>query len=172
MFATFITIIHCTLPFLINFFISIDLLESPFSFWQIEINFWIDNIQKKCNKRQVKMEEGNVTNNISCHYNWTEEQSEVLASIEWVLEGPGSLAIGSSGILVNSFAIFVILSSDLKTSFFYWLLVCLEIFDSCFLGCCVLESFRKHIGTVSVHNLIFANFLSHSKVLWCFVPYT
>ena len=105
------------------------------------------------------MEEGNVTNNVSCHYNWTEEQSEVLASIEWVLEGPGSLAIGSSGILVNSFAIFVILSSDLKTSFFYWLLVCLEIFDSCFLGCCVLESFRKHIGTVSVHNLIFANFL-------------
>ena len=106
------------------------------------------------------MEEENVQNDsFQCYYNWTEHQSEVLQSTEYMLEGPGSLIIGIGGILINFLAIFVILKSDLKSSFFYWLLICLEVFDSSFLGCCVLESFRKHIGTVSIHNLVFANFL-------------
>ena len=94
-----------------------------------------------------------------CYNNLTVNQTNILESIGWVLEGPGALVIGTFGILVNFFAVFVILRSDLKASFFYWLLICLQVFDSSFLGCSILESFRRHIGTFSIHNVLFANFL-------------
>ena len=105
------------------------------------------------------MEDDAIQRNITCVYTISEAQSELFNSFSWWLEGFGSLLIGSGGIVMNIIAICVILKSELKTSFFYWLLICLAICDSTFLLNCVLESFRRYMGSTPLHNYIFAVFL-------------
>ena len=109
--------------------------------------------------------------NITCLHHLSDDQTAFITSLYWWLEAVGSLSIGTGGIFLNLIAISILSSNELRTSFFHWLLVCLEIFDSCFLVCCVLEGFRKHIGLVNTptHNLIFAKFLFpfRSVVLLC-----
>jgi hypothetical protein len=90
------------------------------------------------------------------------------------MEGFGALFIGFGGISINILAICIILKSELRFSFFYWLLICLEVFDTSFLLCCVLEAFRKHIGSTVIHNYVFAVFLFPFKsvVMLCSIYIT
>ena len=97
--------------------------------------------------------------NITCQYILSEEQEIFHQTFSWWLYVVVSLFIGFGGLIVNSVAILVMLKSELAACFFYWLLICLEFFDNCFLLCCILDVFRKYIGSSSLHNYIFAVFL-------------
>ena len=120
------------------------------------------------------MEGDIIFQNNTCQHVLTEIQTEFLKSLAWWMEGFGGLFIGFGGISINILAICIILKSELRFSFFYWLLICLEIFDSCFLLSCVLEAFRKHIGSIPIHNYVFAVFLFPFKsvVMLCSIYIT
>ena len=102
-----------------------------------------------------------IEQNISCvlPYNITENQWTFYYSFSWWLEGFGSIMIGSMGIISNVITINVLLGSDLAASFFNWLLVCLAIFDNFCLLNGILEAFRRHIGSTSLHHYVFVIFL-------------
>ena len=105
-----------------------------------------------------KMEE--FSNNITtCIFSLSENQKVYQTLISWYISGMGTLIIGTVGIFLNIVSIVVIMRSELKNSFFNWLLICLVICDSSFLLTCISEAFRKHIGSIPIHNYIFAVFV-------------
>ena len=97
--------------------------------------------------------------NLTCEHILTDEQTILYLNLCWYLEGIGSIFVGGGGMVLNLIAICVIIKSDLADSFFYWLLICLEIFDSCFLLCGILVSIGNYISSTSVYNYIFVVFL-------------
>ena len=102
----------------------------------------------------------NFTNgNTTCIHNLSDEQIINRYSLSLSLGGIGSLVIGLSGIFLNIIAILIMVTSELKKSFFYWLLICLVLCDTSFLVICVSEAFRNHIGSHPIHDYIFAVFL-------------
>ena len=84
-----------------------------------------------------------------------DEQWKLYETISWWFEGCGSIIIGLMGIIFNLTTINVLFGSDLASSFFNWLLVCLAIFDNLFLLTGILEAFRNQIGSSSLHNQVF-----------------
>ena len=97
--------------------------------------------------------------NTTCLYNLTEEQQIFYEMFSWWIDGILSLCITFTGIIVNIIATLVMLKSELVVCFFYWLLICHQFFDGCFLFCCALDVFRKYIAISSLHNYIFVVFL-------------
>ena len=85
----------------------------------------------------------------------TLNQWDFYDNFSWWLEGFASILIGSMGIIFNLTTINVLLGSDLAASFFNWLLVCLAVFDNLFLLTGILDAFRNHIGSSSLHNYVF-----------------
>ena len=71
--------------------------------------------------------------NVTCPHHLSDDQSAFITTLYWWLEAVGSSLIGTIGIFLNLIAIYILSSNELRTSFFHWLLVCLEIFDSSFL---------------------------------------
>ena len=104
----------------------------------------------------------------------TLNQWEFYDNISWWLEGFASILIGSMGIIFNLTTINVLLGSDLAASFFNWLLVCLAVFDNLFLLTGILDAFRNHIGSSSLHNYVFVIFLYplRSIVMCCSIYMT
>ena len=91
----------------------------------------------------------------------------------WWLECFGAVFIGSFGIFFNLITIFVLLSSELASSFFNWLLVCLAVFDSVLLLNGILEALRNYIGSTDLHTYIFVVFLyPFRSVVMCCSIYT
>ena len=103
-----------------------------------------------------------------------DEQWKLYETISWWLEGCGSIIIGLMGIIFNLTTINVLFGSDLASSFFNWLLVCLAIFDNLFLLTGILEAFRNQIGSSSLHNQVFVMFLYplRSVVMCCSIYMT
>lgn len=91
----------------------------------------------------------------------------------WWLEYFGAVFIGSLGIVFNVITIVVLLSTELASSFFNWLLVCLAVFDSFLLLSGILEALRNHIGSTELHTYIFVVFLyPFRSVVMCCSIYT
>ena len=107
-------------------------------------------------------------------YPITDEQWIFYDTFSWYLEGLGSIIIGSMGIIFNLTTINVLLGSDLAASFFNWLLVCLAIFDNLFLLTGILEAFRTHLGSTTLHKQILVIFLYplRSVVMFCSIYLT
>jgi hypothetical protein len=104
----------------------------------------------------------------------TLNQWEFYDNFSWWLEGFASILIGSMGIIFNLTTINVLLGSDLAASFFNWLLVCLAVFDNLFLLTGILDAFRNHIGSSSMHDYVFVIFLYplRSIVMCCSIYMT
>ena len=99
----------------------------------------------------------------------TENQWNFYYAFVWIVEGVSSVLVGCFGICFNFMTIGVVLSSELSTCFFNWLLVSLCVFDSFFLLCGILEAFRSHLGSTNIHKYIFVVFLYpfRSVVMFC-----
>ena len=103
----------------------------------------------------------------------TEHQWRIYYVTIWWLEGLGAVFLGMFGIFLNLTTIFCLVGSDLASSFFNWLLVCLSVFDSLLLGNGILEAFRNHLGSHAVHNYVFAVFLyPFRNIVMCCSIYT
>ena len=128
------------------------------------------------NDTRMNFTESTINDTGSCilPYPITDEQWMLYETISWYLEGCGSIIIGSMGIILNLTTINVVLGSDLASSFFNWLLVCLAIFDNLFLLTGILEAFRNQLGTTSLHKQIFVIFLYplRSVVMCCSIYLT
>ena len=105
----------------------------------------------------------------------TDDQWKVYDSLEWWLEGVGTVIIGVLGVFLNIITIFVLLNGELASSFFNWLLTSLALFDSLFLLSGISEAFRNHlVGGVSYyHDLLFVTFLyPFRNIMMCCSIYT
>ena len=103
----------------------------------------------------------------------TEHQWRIYYVTIWWLEGLGAVMLGMCGIFLNLTTIFCLVGSELASSFFNWLLVCLSVFDSLLLGNGILEAFRNHLGSHAVHNYVFAVFLYPLRnIVMCCSIYT
>ena len=105
----------------------------------------------------------------------TDDQWKVYDTLEWWLEGVGTVIIGLLGVFLNIITILVLLNGELASSFFNWLLTSLALFDSLFLLSGISEAFRNHlVGGVSYyHDLLFVNFLyPFRNILMCCSIYT
>ena len=101
--------------------------------------------------------------------NISDAQWEYYEQFAWWCEGFGLVLVGSTGIILNTIAIAILLGTELAAQFFNWLLVCLSLFDITFLLSCVLESFRIYLGSTTTHTYLFVKFLFpfRSVVLCC-----
>ena len=128
------------------------------------------------NETSIHLNETSLNESESCilPYPITDEQWMFYETIAWYLEGCGSIIIGSMGIIFNLTTINVLLGSDLASSFFNWLLVCLAIFDNLFLLTGIFEAFRNQLGTTTLHKQIFVIFLYplRSVVMCCSIYLT
>ena len=108
------------------------------------------------NETNIHLNETSLNESESCilPYPITDEQWMFYETISWYLEGCGSIIIGSMGIIFNLTTINVLLGSDLASSFFNWLLVCLAIFDNLFLLTGIFEAFRNQLGTTTLRNVL------------------
>ena len=103
----------------------------------------------------------------------TERQWDIYYVTVWWLEGLGAVMLGFFGIFLNLTTIFCLVGSDLASSFFNWLLVSLSVFDSLLLGNGILEAFRNHLGSHTVHNYVFVVFLyPFRSIVMCCSIYT
>ena len=105
----------------------------------------------------------------------TDDQWKVYDTLEWWLEGVGAVIIGFLGVFLNVITILVLLSGELASSFFNWLLTSLALFDSLFLLSGISEAFRNHlVGGVSYyHDLLFVTFLyPFRNIMMCCSIYT
>ena len=111
--------------------------------------------------------------NCSLPHDITEGQWLFYYAFAWFVEGLGALLTGCLGIFFNMTTICVLLGSELASSFFNWLLVCLSVFESLFLLSGILESFRSHIGSTNLHNYVFVVFFyPFRSVVMCSSIYT
>ena len=114
---------------------------------------------------------------ISCvlPYTITDDQWKVYDTLEWWLEGVGTVLIGFLGVFLNIITILVLLNGELASSFFNWLLTSLALFDSLFLLSGISEAFRNHLvgGLSYYHDLCFVTFLfPFRNIMMCCSIYT
>ena len=76
----------------------------------------------------------------------TEEEWEFLTTFSWWIQGIASLVLSSFGLLLNSLAALILVSSKKSESvFFNRLLACLAVFDNLYLLNGISESIRGYL---------------------------
>ena len=107
-------------------------------------------------------------NNTTCAI--SEAQVKFYEIYSWWLGGIGSMCIASSGILLNTIAIYILCNERMRSSFFNRLLVCLAIVDSLFLANAMFYSLAMNLIEFpsSDHLFIFVNFVYPARnILMC-----
>lgn len=84
----------------------------------------------------------------------TENDQLTYIQASWWLDYVWEIIIGILGILGNTLAI-VLLTSPSLASNFNRLLICLAIFDNLFILSCLLEAFRRYVGTTNFFQMAF-----------------
>ena len=98
---------------------------------------------------------GNITNETCEDVELSPEQTKFLKSCAWWIETCGNLPVASSGIVLNSIALFILSTPNMRSNFFNRLLFVLAICDNTYLLCEVTEVFRHHHLTfVQQHTFV------------------
>ena len=119
----------------------------------------------------IEISEGNISainGSVTCEP--TVDEWKLYSSISWWVQGIASLILSSFGILLNSLALGILISSrNTKTASFNRLLVCLAVFDNLYLSNGISEALRGYLMKSRYYDYVFITFLYpfRSMVMFC-----
>ena len=103
------------------------------------------------------MELNQTGENVLCENPVSDAQKEIITTLAWWFDTFAYLVVGLLGMMLNVFAMRILLNPTMWNNFFNRLLMCLSFYDVIFILCGLLEIFRKWLQ-IPIQQYLFTKF--------------